>query len=119
MRRRPPPSACDRSPQSIWEGVSQVYGPLLRASLVVSVCASTLAQKKLPAAPIDLNTATVDQLQQLPGIGPATVQAIVRFREKSGSFQRPEDLLAIHGISKSRFEKRRPYITVFPPAKKP
>lgn len=74
------------------------------------------AQKKPPAAPLDLNTATVDELQQLPGIGPGTAKAIVQFRLKSGPFQRVEDLLAIHGISKARLEKLRPYIKVVPSA---
>ncbi|MGH9713167.1 MAG: ComEA family DNA-binding protein [Candidatus Acidiferrales bacterium] len=76
------------------------------------------AQKKLPAKPIDLNTATLEQLEQLPGVGPSTAKAIIQFREKSGPFKRVEDLLAIHGISKSRLEKLRPYVTVTPPQKK-
>ena len=89
-------------------------------SLLLCLCThAAFAQKKPPSKPIDLNAATADQLQQLPGIGPATAKAIVRFREKSGPFQRPEDLLAIHGVSKSRFEKLRPYITVIRPMKKP
>jgi competence protein ComEA len=70
--------------------------------------------KPAPAKAVDLNTATVEQLQQLPGIGPVRAKAIVEFREKSGPFQRVEDLLAIRGISKSRFEKLRPYVTVTP-----
>ncbi len=74
--------------------------------------------KPAPAKAVDLNTATVEQLQQLPGIGPVRAKAIVEFREKSGPFQRVEDLLAIRGISKSHFEKLRPYVTVSPPAKK-
>jgi competence protein ComEA len=75
--------------------------------------------KPAPAKAVDLNTATVEQLQQLPAIGPVRAKAIVEFREKSGPFQRVEDLLAIRGISKSRFEKLRPYVTVTPPVKKP
>jgi comEA protein len=61
---------------------------------------------------IDLNSATVEQLQQVPGIGPSTAKAIVNFRQKSGPFQKVEDLLAIKGISKARFEKMRPYLTI-------
>jgi len=86
-------------------------------ALVLSQIA-VAAQKKPPANPIDLNTATIEQLEQLPGIGPSTAKAIIQFREKSGPFKRVEDLLAIHGISKARLEKLRPYITVSPPPQK-
>ena len=77
------------------------------------------AQKKVTTAqPIDLNAATVQQLQQVPGIGPATAKAIVQVREKSGRYQRVEDLLAIHGISQGKFEKMKPYLYVNPPGAK-
>jgi comEA protein len=68
--------------------------------------------KNPPAHSIDLNTATAEQLQQVPGIGPSTAKAIVNFRRKSGPFQKIEDLLAIKGVSKARLEKMRPYLTV-------
>jgi competence ComEA-like helix-hairpin-helix protein len=72
------------------------------------------SKKQPPAKPLDLNTATAEQLQQLPGIGPTTAKAIVRFREKSGPFRRVEDLLAVRGISKRRLEALRAYVTVVP-----
>ena len=75
-----------------------------------------LAQKTPPAQPINLNTATIAQLETLPGIGPNTAKSIVDFRNHSGPFQRVEDLLAIKGISKSRLEKLRPYVTIVPAA---
>ncbi|HXN97814.1 MAG TPA: helix-hairpin-helix domain-containing protein [Candidatus Acidoferrales bacterium] len=74
--------------------------------------------KRPPAHPVDLNVATAEQLQQVPGIGPSTAKAIVNFRQKSGPFQRIEDLLAIKGISKARLEKMRPYLTISPAAQK-
>lgn len=67
--------------------------------LLLVACTAALAQKQPPAKPLDLNTATLEQLEQLPGVGETTAKAIIRFR-------------AIHGISKARFEKLRPYITV-------
>ncbi len=70
------------------------------------------ASKRPPARPLDLNAATAAQLQQLPGVGPSTAQEIISFREKSGPFHRVEDLLAIHGISKVKLEKLRPYVFV-------
>jgi competence ComEA-like helix-hairpin-helix protein len=81
-------------------------------------CGAALAQKKPPATPIDLNTATITQLEKLPGVGPTTAKAIIDFRSRSGPFQRVEDLLAIRGISKGRLEKLRPYVTVNPPSHK-
>jgi len=86
--------------------------------LMVLICIRFTAQlgaatKRLPAAhSVDLNSATAEQLQQVPGIGPGTAKAIVNFRQKSGPFQKVEDLLAIKGISKTRFEKMRPYLTI-------
>ena len=97
-------------------GARLVYGLrvaiLLPALLFLLANPATGAQKRLPAKPIDLNSATVEQLQQLPGIGPSTAQEIDRFRKKSGRFERVEDLLAIHGISKAKLEKLRPYVTI-------
>ena len=66
-------------------------------------------KKQPPAKPLDLNTATLEELQQLPGIGPTRAKAIVHFREKSGPFRRVEDLLVIRGITRARLEKLRPY----------
>jgi competence ComEA-like helix-hairpin-helix protein len=84
---------------------------------VVSMAAG---QKKAPPAkPIDINTATAAQLEQLPGIGPATARAIVRFREKSGPFRRVEELRAVPRISKLRFQKLRPYVMVGKPTRRP
>ncbi len=72
--------------------------------------------KNLPTQPVNINTATIAQLEALPGIGPNTAKSIVDFRNRSGPFQRVEDLLAIKGISKSKLEKLRPYVTVGPTA---
>ena len=73
---------------------------------------AALAKKAPPAAPLDLNTATAAQFAQLPGIGEATAKAIVQFRQKSGPFERVNDLLAIRGISPRKLEQIRPYVTV-------
>jgi competence protein ComEA len=75
-----------------------------------------LAQKNPPAQPINLHTATIAQLETLPGIGPNTAKSIIDFRNRSGPFQPIEDLLTIKGISKSKLEKLRPYVTIGPTA---
>ncbi len=96
-------------------GQPQVVLLLLVVCLFAFLTATGQSKKQPPAKPLDLNTSTVEQLQQLPGIGPTTAKAIVRFREKSGPFRRVEDLLVIRGITKAKLEKLRPYITVSPP----
>jgi len=87
------------------------------AAILIAFCAlAVAAQKKTPPAhPLDLNVANVKELQQVPGIGPKTAQAIVDFRHKSGPFRRVEDLLAIKGISQRKLDKMRPYLKVTPP----
>ncbi len=88
----------------------------LITAIVLFLCSNALAQKAPPTQPLNLNTATIAQLETLPGIGPNTAKSIIDFRNRSGPFQRIEDLLAIKGISKSKLEKLRPYVTVGPAA---
>jgi comEA protein len=79
--------------------------------LTLSAAFNARAQRKPPPpALIDLNVATAQELQELPGVGPQMAKAIVDFRERSGPFRRVEDLLAIKGITKQRLEKIRPYV---------
>jgi competence protein ComEA len=78
-------------------------------AFVLFFCAAALAQaKSAPAQPVDLNSATVEQWQRVPRIGPKTAAANVNFRRKRGPFRRVEDLLANKGISKGKLEELRP-----------
>src|SRR6266446_6159145 len=72
--------------------------------------------KKPPPEPVNLNTATSAELQQVPGIGPATAEKILRMRKSYGAFKSIDDLLAIRGLGPKRLEKMRKYLTVGKPA---
>ncbi|WP_204557095.1 helix-hairpin-helix domain-containing protein [Bacillus ectoiniformans] len=61
---------------------------------------------------ININTATLDQLQELPGIGESKAQAIIDFRETSGAFTKPEDLKNVSGIGDKTYEKLQPKVSV-------
>lgn len=61
---------------------------------------------------VNVNTATLEQLETLPGIGEVLAQRIVDHRELHGPFRTVEDLLNVSGIGESRLEDLRPRITV-------
>ena len=71
--------------------------------------------KTAVAATLDLNTATVEQLESLPGIGRSTAQRIVEHRQKNGGFKKIEELMNIKGIGEKSFLKLKPLIFVAPP----
>jgi competence protein ComEA len=64
------------------------------------------------AGPVNLNTATADQLDTLPGIGPALAAAILRERERRGGFTDVGQLRDVRGIGEGRFADLRPLVTV-------
>jgi competence protein ComEA len=73
---------------------------------------ATPAAKALASGPLNLNTATVSQLETLPGIGKSTAQRILEYREKSGGFKKIEDLMNVRGIGEKSFLKLKPLVTV-------
>lgn len=95
---------------------------LTRIALVLSialgpVAAIAFAQEaptKAAAAPaaVNLNAATPEQLEALPGIGPRAAQRIIEFRTKNGGFKKVEDLMKIQGIGERSFLRLRPLVTV-------
>jgi competence protein ComEA len=89
--------------------------------LLLCFADAVLAKKKPPAHPVNLNTASAAELQQVPGIGPATADKILEMRKSYGAFKSVDDLLAIKGIGAKRLDKMRKYLTVgqAAPAKKP
>jgi competence protein ComEA len=64
------------------------------------------------AGPVDLNTATADQLDTLPGVGPSTAAAIIDHRDASGPFASVDELLDVRGIGEAKLEALRDLVTV-------
>jgi len=80
--------------------------------LCLFLCPAVFAKKKPPAAPVNLNTATSEQLQQVPGIGPSMADKILQMRKSYGAFKSVDDLLAVRGIGPKRLDKMRKYLVV-------
>ena len=69
-------------------------------------------------APININTAGVDELVQLTGVGLSYANKIVQYREANGPFKTPEDLMKVTGIGPRTLELNKDRIVVAVPAKK-
>ncbi|MEC4762347.1 ComEA family DNA-binding protein [Mycobacterium sherrisii] len=65
-----------------------------------------------PAGVLDLNTATVEQLDALPGVGPVTAAAIVAWRQSNGKFTSVDQLADVDGIGPARLDKLRALVRV-------
>lgn len=65
-----------------------------------------------PAPRINLNLASPQELERLPGVGPGLAARIVEHRQRFGPFRRAEHLLAVRGISERRFRELQNLVTV-------
>ncbi|HSL59703.1 MAG TPA: helix-hairpin-helix domain-containing protein [Acidimicrobiales bacterium] len=77
------------------------------APVVVGPTGPPPAASGAVAGPVDINTATVDELDALPGVGPATAAAIVEHRERVGRFASVDDLIAVRGIGEAKLAALR------------
>jgi competence protein ComEA len=89
---------------------------VLAAFVVLAILAAPApargAAAEEKAAKVNLNTAGVEELTALPGIGPSYAKRIVDFREKNGPFKKVEDLLNVQGIGEKTLDKIRERVTV-------
>ena len=81
----------------------------------VAAAQGSSAAKTTAVEVVNLNTATVGQLETLPGIGPATAQRILEYRTKSGGFKKIEELMNIRGIGEASFLKIKPLVSITQP----
>lgn len=87
-------------------------------ALVALVATAMLGVSAMqPEEPININTATAEELTELPRIGKVTAARIVAWREENGPFAEIEELLNVQGIGERTFERVRPHVTVGKPEK--
>jgi len=91
--------------------ISRFIAAALLAALVLTT-GPAFAAGSAPAGKVNLNTATVSQLEELPGIGPALAARIVEHRQKNGAFKSVEDVMAVRGIGEKNFAKIQAYLSV-------
>lgn len=88
---------------------------MMTTKKIATGLALILALSALPAmaaeGQVNINTASAEQLQMLPRVGPAIAERIVEYREAQG-FEAPEDLLLVKGIGEKTFELLEDYVTV-------
>lgn len=112
-------------------GYNVLFVPQVTLTAVVKTDLSSAAQAAVPSAPddvsqpegyepepveqtalVNLNTADAEELETLPGIGSATAQKIIAYRESVGAFQSTEELMQVGGIGEKTFEKLKELVTV-------
>lgn len=90
-------------------------GTVLAGALVAPSAHAAPNDPKSPAtasaaSPVNVNTATVDELTALPGIGEKRAQAILDVRKQKGGFKSVDELTEVKGIGPANLEKLRPYL---------
>jgi competence protein ComEA len=83
----------------------------VRDSIYATATRSTHRKGKHLSSPISINSASINDLQRIPGVGPAMAKRIIERRSKA-RFTCPEDLLDVRGIGEKTLVKLRPYIVV-------
>src|SRR5215470_14231403 len=97
--------------------------PLAAAACLLAVHTPTLSAQSKPASRtttakpaagkvVNINTASVAELNSLPGIGAKTAALIVEYRQKNGPFKKIEELMNVRGVGEKSFLKLKPQITV-------
>jgi competence protein ComEA len=90
----------------------RIYVPVEGEIVPAVLAGDTTVDTTIPMGPVNVNTATADQLDVLPGDGPTTSAAIVAYREQHGPFQSVDQLGDVHGIGPAKLEALRGLVTV-------
>ena len=90
-------------------GVRALAG--LVALVAIAAALPVLAAEPAVNGTVNVNTATLEELQLLPGIGESRAKAMMDARKQRGGFKRVDDLLEVKGIGEVSLEQLRPYVT--------
>jgi len=90
---------------------------MFRLLAAIALAIAVTLPTQWASAALNLNTATKEELIDLPGIGPAKAQAILDYRTANGGFKSVEELKDVKGIGAKRFEKLKGDLVVAPPPK--
>jgi competence protein ComEA len=88
--------------------VSKTVAPVA----IAKPSSSSRGKKGVPTSAININVATLDQLEQLPGVGPIMAQKIIDFRVKYGKFKKITDVQNVAGMGAAHYAKISKYIKV-------
>jgi comEA protein len=82
--------------------------------VVLAALTAVAAAADPPAATkvVNINTASAEQLQLLPRVGPALAKRIIDFREANGAFEKTDELVAVKGIGDKSLAALKPYLAV-------
>ena len=86
--------------------------PETTAAATIAAESSTAAEASGADARINLNTASLEELDSLPGIGPATAKLILEYRQQYGGFAAPEEIMNVKRIGEKTYEKLKGRIRV-------
>jgi competence protein ComEA len=90
----------------------QIYVPTFSEATRTPLAVTIPSSGKTPPGKVNINTATVAELDVLPGIGPSIAQRIVDYRTQNGAFKKADDLKKVRGIGDALFDQIKDLITV-------
>ena len=97
------------------KNLAKITATLIIAMVMVNALLAGASTSSATSLTVNINTATVAELTQLPGVGTSKAQAIVKYRGKRG-FKKVEEIMRVKGIGRKSFKKLRPYLTVKGPS---